>query len=494
MLGIEILAAARQVGEIELIAARIKRLLVDGEARPGEIALVFRSPQEVGGLVGEVFGRLGIPVVFESGQALDRSPALRALAALVQLDLDDWPFGQLLAVLGSNYFQPTWPEWRRGRAAADVERTIRSLQIPRGRQRLIEQLGENSRSRDRRSRPAAATAGRDLRMPTLAIVQRLAQVLDALPERATLPEWAKAWQRLAQETGLQRAMDTEKGEGGRGKGEESDEDSGSDRNSAMSICHLQSPSPFPLPPSPFLSDRLAWNRLMEVLAAGDTLAAWLQRRPPELDRRAAVEALLDILRSERVGHAGDESGYVRVLSASSVRSLRIPYLFLAGLSEKVFPPADREDRLYSEAEYARLIDAGLPFVARTERTREEMLLFYEAITRAGKRLYLSYPALDESAQPLLPSPFLREVEQAFGDGGGGEGEGRRRANSSHEQLDLSPIPPDDEPVERGRVPRQGARHGAGGERGAAGGAVRWGRQAGGGGGDRSRAEQAVAPP
>ena len=39
VLGIEILAAARQVGEIELIAARIKRLLVDGEARPGEIAV-----------------------------------------------------------------------------------------------------------------------------------------------------------------------------------------------------------------------------------------------------------------------------------------------------------------------------------------------------------------------------------------------------------------------------------------------------------------------
>ena len=201
---------------------------------------------------------------------------------------------------------------------------------------------------------------------------------------------------------------------------------------------------------------------MEVLAAGDTLAAWLQRRPPELDRRAAVEALLDILRSERVGHAGDESGYVRVLSASSVRSLRIPYLFLAGLSEKVFPPADREDRLYSEAEYARLIDAGLPFVARTERTREEMLLFYEAITRAGKRLYLSYPALDESAQPLVAQPVLA---------GGGTGV-RSGANSAHRTGRSPSDSAGRRAGQRGRVPRQGDRHGAGGERGVAGGAVR----------------------
>ena len=146
-----------------------------------------------------------------------------------------------------------------------------------------------------------------------------------------------------------------------------------------------------------------------------------------------------------MGHAGDESGYVRVLSASSVRSLRIPYVFLAGLSEKVFPPPDREDRLYSEAEYVRLIDAGLPFAARTDRTRDEMLLFYEAITRATKRLYLSYPALDESAQPLLPSPFLREVEQAFDDEGergerrGERGDGEGRIPRT-QRLDLSPIP------------------------------------------------------
>ena len=90
---------------------------------------------------------------------------------------------------------------------------------------------------------------------------------------------------------------------------------------------------------------------MEAAAESDTLAGWLRRRPPELDRQAACETLLDILASDRIGHAGDESGRVRVLSAESVRSISIPYLFLAGLSEKVFPSPDREDRLYSEAEF-----------------------------------------------------------------------------------------------------------------------------------------------
>jgi superfamily I DNA/RNA helicase len=122
--------------------------------------------------------------------------------------------------------------------------------------------------------------------------------------------------------------------------------------------------------------------LMSVLSSDDRLADWLKLRPPELDRKDAFRALNDILGSERLSVGDDEAGRVRVLSASSVRSLHIPYLFLAGLSEKAFPQPDREDRLYGESEYLRLIEHGLPLVTRSDRTREEMLLFYEAITRA----------------------------------------------------------------------------------------------------------------
>ncbi|MCE5269297.1 MAG: exodeoxyribonuclease V subunit gamma [Planctomycetaceae bacterium] len=399
---IEILAAAKQIGEIEMVARRIKRLLVEDHVRPGDIAVVFRSSQQVGELVQEVFGRLGIPATFESGRPLDRSPAVRALATLLQLDLDDWPFDRLLAVLGSNYFQPQWPEWD-AEAAATTERVIRHLQIPRGRERLMGELAldrQKVEESDDNALTDRCSILDDNRGVALAIAKHLSAALDALPQRATLPEWAAAWTRLADQTGLLRAMDDSQSSG------------------------------LPLLTSSALSDRRSWNRLMESLTERDRLAVWRRQRPPELDRREALDALLDVASSDRLGHGGDESGHVRVLGAENVRSLRIPYLFLAGLSEKVFPPPDREDRLYSEAESARLIEAGLPLVASTERTREEMLLFYEALTRATERLWLSYPALDESAQPLLPSPFLTEVEQAFGPG----------QIPRFEQTDLSPVP------------------------------------------------------
>ncbi len=397
--GIEILAAARPIGEIELIGARVKRLLGDGTARPGQIAVVFRTPQDADSPVAEVFSAMGIPFTLELGQTLERSPALAALVALLQLDGEDWPFVALSAVLGSNYFKPHWPEWQQGQAAMAAERVVRELQIPRGRRRLLKELREKSESNG---------GGESQYGTVLAALERLGNVLDELPKKTVPGDWAKAWQRLAEQTGLVRAIHQE----------EPAEQEGD------TTAHVGLP------------DRAAWQRLMMLVGEGDCLARWLGQHPPQWDRRDALAALVDLLGSERIGHGGDEAGHVRVLSAASVRAITVPYLFLAGLSEKAFPPPDREDRLYSEAESQRLIAEGLPLVARTERNREEMLLFYEAMTRATQRLYLSYPALDDAGQPLSPSPYLAEVEQACGEG----------KIARTEATDLSPVPVDDEPL------------------------------------------------
>jgi superfamily I DNA/RNA helicase/RecB family exonuclease len=421
--GLEVLAAASSLGEIQLIAGRIKRLLVEGDplahgqtVRPGEIAVVFRRPQEVGNLVGEVFAELGIPLSLETGQPLGRAPALAALVALLRLDIDDWPLQSLLAVLGSNYFCPNWPQWLDGRALAATDGAIRHLQIPQGRRHLLRRLQGDAVHRDvgwvERSEPhqgvledmvglAAGPLAGPLD-PPYGLLAQLAAVLDALPEQATLAAWGKAWQRLAEQTGL--------------------------------LQTAAAPMPDAAPSR--ISDRAAWDCLQESLRESDLLARWLQCEAPVLDRRAALAALLDILDSQQLKPPGDDAGRVRVLSAASVRGLKVPYLFLAGLCEKAFPAPEREDRLYSEADYQRLIEQGLPLVARTERNSEEMLLFYEAATRATRRLWLSYPALNDSAQPLSPSPYLKEVEQACGQG--------RIART--EFTDLSPVPAGDDPL------------------------------------------------
>jgi len=46
---------------------------------------------------------------------------------------------------------------------------------------------------------------------------------------------------------------------------------------------------------------------------------------------------------------------------------------------------------------------------------DEMLLFYDLVTRATHRLTLSYAAINDKGQALLPSPFVTQLRQCFGE-------------------------------------------------------------------------------
>jgi ATP-dependent helicase/nuclease subunit B len=379
--GVEIVAAAQQLGEIEVVARRIKRLIVEDGVPPQEIAVVFRSPADVAPLVHEVFGQLGVPVAVEASASLATAAVMKALMLLVQLHVRDWPFRGLLNLLSHNYFQPDWPEWAAGKAAAAAEQVVRYLQVPVGRAALLAGTGRLAAVRADGPPGEASSAMTIADHAGIAqpLFERIATLLDALPNRAPLSGWAKALEQLADTAGIVRAM--------------------------------ESPA---ASPSQTAADRAAWARLLAAVRGDDRMADWVRGKPPILTAAAAADALADILQEETIPAAHDETGRVRVLSASSARALRIPNLFVAGLAEKAFPSPDREDRLYGEAECQTLIGAGLPLVDRPQRQRDEMLLFYEVLTRGDRQLTLSYPAFDAAAQPLCPSPFLTEVERSCG--------------------------------------------------------------------------------
>lgn len=401
--GVAIIAASRQIGEIEHVGRRIKEWLTQGTddgtpVAPGEIAVVFRSLGDVAPLVREVFDALGLPYAIEIARSLNECRALAALIEFVQLEVEDWPLRRLVALLTNNFLAPRWPELADPRTIVAAERLIRSLGIPSGRRELIDrarQLAEDAPDdqADSRKKRAQEHAKR-----TLPILEQLQAALSRLPDRATPRDWAGALEALAKDLGIDRQLDAESA--------------------------ADDPSP----------ERAAWNRYFTSLAAEEELAELIGQSPPQRDRAALVQVALDILKSQTIPEPLDETGRIRVLSAPSARALSIPYLFVAGLSEKSFPPPQRTDGLYSEAENARLAEAGLPLVLRSERSREEMLLFYEVITRAERRLVLSYPAYDEKLEPLLPSPFLQEIERI------GAASGLVR----HEYLDLSPVPGENE--------------------------------------------------
>ena len=408
--GLEIIAATRSVGEIEAIARRIKKLLIFGDessgdqaVRPQDIAVVFRSLGDSAPLVSEVFGRFGIPVAIEAGTPMSRHPLLKALLGFLELQAEDWPFRRLLSVVSNNFFQPSWPEAAEAEAFSATERMVRWLQIASGRDALLDAL---KRYADEPNEDAAGDAAREARRErrrqqarrAATLLSRLAEALDRLPSRGTPRQWSEALTKLTEELGLLRCEKIEE------RGEP-----GIDRDEASLA-------------------RVAWDRLISGLEGEQQLAAWQGQRPPRFGLSELRRRVIDLLHVGQIPPSHDEVGRVRVLSAISLRTLSVPYLFVAGLSERAFPPSQRADRVYSETEYQRLADAKLPVVLRAEQSQQEMLLFYEVVTRAEKRLVLSYPALDEKLQPLLPSPYLPALQRACGN------------VEVDEQVELSPVP------------------------------------------------------
>jgi len=430
---IEILAAASQLGEVELLAKRIKRLLTEGcpgsggrPVAPDDILVIFRSLDLVEGLVREVFGRYGIPFAMESSPPLQSVRSLAALVELIRLEVEDWPFRRLLAVLNHSYFQPDWPQWQQGRAGIVADRLIRRLQIPQGRENLLRALErllqhpDRCRSPEGFESPTASESSenhsdklegshsrfRQEVQTTLTLLRRLAEALDALPQRASLTLWGRAWRRLAEQVGIFRPI----------------------RATPPTSPQAGTPGGPEHPPDPL--EELAWQQFQDLLESADRLWSWMGQPPPEWNPKEALAVLMDGLSRTPAPFSMEEAGRVRILTVRSARPLRAPYVFLAGLSEKAFPPPEPMDRLYNEKETEELIARGLPLTARRDQSCEEMLLFYEAVTRPTRQLVLSYPGLDESAQPLAPSPYLEELEAVCGPD----------KVKKQELFDLRPIP------------------------------------------------------
>lgn len=384
--GLEIVAAAGATHEIELVARRIKGLLagdqVTGSVAPGDILVVFRSLAEAATGVREVFGQFGIPFVIGASPTLETAPIASSLVAWLRLEMESWPFRRVLAVLGQNYFRPAWPEWHGGRAPLALARLVRELEIPSGR-------GQLAAGVERLAARAAADAGAKRRLSrklldaqlAAPLLAKLGSLFDGLPKEATPGQWAEALSKFATELGLLDAADD---------------------NPVSSEARER--------------DHVAWERLTAALAEFQRLARWTGEEPPRWSRREFLHVLEDLLRTLQLPLDRDETGRVRVLSAEAARNLSAPYVFVAGLAEKAFPPPGRNNCIVSDAERRQLGEARLPLAWHALDSRFEMLLFYEVVTRATRRLVLSYPALDPAAQPLAPSPYLSEVQRACGPG------------------------------------------------------------------------------
>ncbi|MFT7507131.1 MAG: DNA helicase-2/ATP-dependent DNA helicase PcrA [Acidimicrobiales bacterium] len=136
-------------------------------------------------------------------------------------------------------------------------------------------------------------------------------------------------------------------------------------------------------------------------------------RYDELGPEEGVEALIEnaALQSDQDElQEKEESDAVRLMTIHSAKGLEFPYVFITGLEEGLFP-------------HERLGDTGVDH-------EEERRLFYVALTRAEKKLFLTYAhvrMIFGQQRVNVPSSFLNDISnehvEADGSQGGGENSG-----------------------------------------------------------------------
>ncbi|HKB01118.1 MAG TPA: PD-(D/E)XK nuclease family protein, partial [Gemmataceae bacterium] len=362
--GVELIEAAGMVGEARLVARRVRKLISEGTCPDRIVVTARETPAR--DLLGEVLTEYGLPVESDGDESLLRVPAVATLLRAARLADEGWPFAGVTALLRSTYFRPAWPEGD-AETAVRAEGLLRLLGEPGDREAYLRAVRvwseappdglEDEQAEESRRRLKARLAAE-----CRPFLERFFRAWDALPA-AGPPRAFAAWLTdFARELGLAGVAE-------------------------------QSPR-----------DRAG------LLALTSAVTDWEEE---EITRATFFRGLMTAAVAESLPPADATAGRVLVVPPEEARHLDCDYLFILGLGEKSFPrlgpppsPLDDSDRLL-------LRQAGLPFPDPAARLGDEQLLFLQLVARPRRGLILSYPAVDEKGQPLLPGSFLRAVRECF---------------------------------------------------------------------------------
>jgi DNA helicase-2/ATP-dependent DNA helicase PcrA len=125
----------------------------------------------------------------------------------------------------------------------------------------------------------------------------------------------------------------------------------------------------------------------------------LAKKYDELPKDEALEKLLtDAALASDQDSLEKPTDAVKLMTVHAAKGLEFPYVFVTGLEQNLFPHQGFGERLSKEDQ------------------EEERRLFYVAITRAKKKLYLSYAAMRTifgSKQMNMPSEFLSDIDDSL---------------------------------------------------------------------------------
>ncbi len=383
-----ILEAPNRYREVKEALREMKKLLLEG-IPPEEIAIISRELEGYVDLLENIALEYKLPIYISKRKLLNDNPLIKKLLLLLSLSEEEFPRRWILEILHSPYFDLS----DFGFGENDIyllDKISREQGIIKGREnwlRILEELAEAGSSLGKEDDEEEGKAD------YIEEVARLKGILERFfdfvtPDSRESDSYAEFNSFIMQILGEYSLKVREQ----------------------LSLGNRRSS----LPQSLDIEESRLYKRDLAAFEAFKSIIDSMVRASELIDpRQVSYQEFLDELKANISSSEYQvnelREGKVIIQDVYQARGLPYSYVFLLGLAEGEFPKTLQEDVIYSDKEREELIEEGLNLEMKLASV--ENSIFYEAITRGRKRLYLSRFYLDEEGNDLPPSPYLEEVEK-----------------------------------------------------------------------------------
>ncbi|MEX2015213.1 MAG: hypothetical protein WD873_01160, partial [Candidatus Hydrogenedentales bacterium] len=370
---VDLYAGHTPTQELEHVARRIKRLVLEQHVPLDDIAVVCRNLQPCAAKIQHLFDSYGIPVRLPFGTPLWESGLAAAILRLYDA-LGDWSREAVVEVAAA-------PCFTGGNRSLDKLRPLyglvaRMAQVTQGRREWRHQLRRLHRrlcdapEKDREAlhwrkrMPLAADACEAL----IVELDRLDAAQDTLPQTAAIGEHAKTLLQLLDTWDVPAAIQQ--------------------MAPATAAFELES---------------AAYQAVREILQA---FKAWGGEQ--RIDRADFLGHLRDALQQTRLPAPSVESG-VAVLDMNAARHLPFDHVFLIQAVDGQLPQSPATTALYNDRDLRDLIRCDIPLETADLAVARELVLFQRLFDQPHGRIHLSWHEMSSKGQATRPSAFVADV-------------------------------------------------------------------------------------
>jgi ATP-dependent helicase/DNAse subunit B len=362
---VELLEAQSPTEEAREALRWIKQRVIRDGLQPGNCAIFYPTSEEYRQGLKTCAAEFGIPIYFTSAEPLSQSTAVTAVLTMLDFPAGGYKARRLINLLRSPYFHLG----EISEHADEMEKVWRAAQVVEGLDQWRDAWTRLANPLRDRQIEALDDEWRNPGLPREAEAARLADLTESLFEKLTPPDalqvatsWVTWLEDLLESTGFFEQVKD-----------------GPDQESAAAL-----------------------RDCLSALVQADVIAG---KKP--VDFNQFVNDLRGTL--DGMGQRDStSSGGSAVLAAAmtEARGMRFTAVAILGLSEGTFPAVEHSDPFLGEALRARL---GLePRLGRFQSS-----LFYQAVTRADKRLLLTRPYLSDKGEAQEPSAYWKDVAALF---------------------------------------------------------------------------------